>query len=130
MTSMVARSAPAGWTIMAASTPAKAPRSAKSTLPAPPSSAGVPRMRTRPPASPARPARARPAPRPAAAMTLWPQAWPMPGRASYSQHTATTGPSVPASALKAVGNPKAPAATATPSRSSTEVSRSWAKCSS
>ena len=61
---------------------------------------------TRPPASPARAARARPAPRPDAAMMLWPQAWPIPGRASYSHTTATTGPSPsPARASKAVSRP-------------------------
>ena len=54
------RSTSAGWTIIAASTPSKAPRSTMKTLPPPPSSAGVPRMTTRPPTSSARAAAARP----------------------------------------------------------------------
>ena len=89
------RSASAGWTIIAASTPSKAPLRAIRTLPPPPSSAGVPMMRTVPPAASATAAAARPAPRPAVAMMLWPQAWPTPGRASYSHSTATTGPPLP-----------------------------------
>ena len=97
--------APAGCTIIAASTPSKAPRSAMRILPPPPSSAGVPRITTVPPSSSASAAAARPAPSPAVAMMLWPQAWPMPGRASYSQSTAMVGPAVPASARKAVGSP-------------------------
>ena len=44
MASMRGRSAPAGCTIIAASTPSNAPRSAMRTLPPPPSSAGVPRI--------------------------------------------------------------------------------------
>ena len=51
-----------------------------------------------------------PSPRrsPAVAMMLWPQAWPMPGRASYSDRIATVGPpSLPNSAAYAVLRPKA-----------------------
>ena len=94
MTFIIVRSPSAGWTISAASTPSKAPASIIITLPPPPSSAGVPRMTIRPPTSSATAAAASPAPRPAAAMTLWPQAWPMPGRASYSQHDRDGGPGV------------------------------------
>ncbi len=54
------RSAPAGCTIIAASTPSNAPRSAMKTLPPPPSSAGVPRIRRHRPAQVGRPARRRP----------------------------------------------------------------------
>ena len=42
-------------------------------------------------------------------MMLWPQAWPTPGRASYSAQTATTSGPEPISALKAVGRPATPA---------------------
>ena len=38
-------------------------------------------------------------------MMLCPQAWPMPGSASYSQRKATRGPSVPARAANAVSTP-------------------------
>ena len=79
-TSIDSRSAPAGWTIIAASTPSRAPRSPRCTLPPPPSSAGVPRTTTRPPSSSASAAAARPAPSPAVPMMLCPQAWPMPGQ--------------------------------------------------
>ena len=95
------RSAPAGCTIIAASTPSNAPRRASSTLPPPPSSAGVPSTTTRPPSSRGRARRAAsPAPRPAVPMMLCPQAWPMPGRASYSHSTAIVGPPSPASRLE------------------------------
>ena len=85
-------SAPAGWTIIAASTSVEGPARIMNTLPPPPSSAGVPRIDTRPPHSSASAAAARPAPSPAAAMMLCPQAWPMPGSASYSRQTAMSGP--------------------------------------
>ncbi len=106
MMSASVRSAPQGWTIIAASTPSKAPRSPISTLPPPPSSAGVPSTTSRPPASSARAPAASAAPRPAAAMTLCPQPCPMPGRASYSQITATVGPPPePVRFSKAVSRP-------------------------
>ncbi|CAB4825382.1 unannotated protein [freshwater metagenome] len=92
---MFSRSASAGCTIIAASSPSKAPLRAIRTLPPPPSSAGVPMMRTRPPACSATKAAASPAPSPAVAMMLWPQACPTPGRASYSQSTAMAGPDDP-----------------------------------
>ena len=41
-------------------------------------------------------------------MMLWPQAWPMPGSASYSHSTAIVGPSDPARAANAVSSPGAP----------------------
>ena len=44
-------------------------------------------------------------------MMLWPHAWPMPGRASYSSSTAMVGPASPARAAKAVSTPKAPRST-------------------
>ena len=112
---MAIRSPGAGWTIIATSTPSNAPRSAMIALPPPPSSAGVPSTTTRPPSSSARAARARPAPRPALPMMLCPQAWPIPGSASYSHRTATVGPEVPARATKAVSRPKAPRSTSRPS---------------
>ena len=75
----------AGCTIIAACTPANAPRSSSRILPPPLSSAGVPthgdgeaerRRRRAPPRAPRR--------RRVAAIRLWPQAWPMSGSASYS----------------------------------------------
>ena len=67
--------------------------------------------------TPATEAAARPAPRPAAAMMLCPQACPMAGSASYSQQTAMVGPLVPAVARKAVSRPYAPRSTARPADS-------------
>ena len=49
MASIASRSASAGWTISAASTPSSAPAVDQPILPPPPSSAGVPRISTRPP---------------------------------------------------------------------------------
>ena len=43
-----------------------------------------------------------PAATPTSAIRLWPQAWPIPGRASYSQSTATWGLPLPTVARKAV----------------------------
>ena len=99
----VRRSLGQGCTIMAACTPAKAPRSSMSTLPPPPSSAGVPRTRTLSPSSSATEASASPAPTAVAAMMLCPQAWPTSGRASYSAHSATTSSPPPARDSSAVG---------------------------
>ena len=60
-------------------------------------------------------ARAAPAPAPEVAMTLWPQAWPMPGSASYSHRMATVGPSpVSMVARKAVSTPPTPCSTLKP----------------
>ena len=56
------RSTGQGWTIMAAWTPSKAPRSSMRILPPPPSSAGVPRTRTFRPIWSATAARAKPGP--------------------------------------------------------------------
>ena len=56
----VSRSVGQGWTIMAAWTPSKAPRSSIRILPPPPSSAGVPSTRTVSPMSSATAASARP----------------------------------------------------------------------
>ncbi len=47
-------------------------------------------------------------------MRLWPQAWPTPGRASYSARKATRGPPWPAVARKAVGRPQIPLSTWNP----------------
>jgi hypothetical protein len=77
----------------------------RSTLPEYFSSAGVPSTVTRIPNSSAMPASATPAPAAAVAMMLWPQAWPTPGRASYSAQMITSGPAVPARAAKDVSNP-------------------------
>ncbi len=85
-----------GWSIMAASTPSQKPLSAMMTLlPALgpcPSSAGVPTTSTSPARSPIALLAAIPAPTAEAAMRLWPQPCPTPGRASYSARTATLGP--------------------------------------
>src|SRR5438309_797495 len=52
---------------------------------------------------------------PAVAMTLWPQAWPIPGSASYSQRIATVGPSpVSMVARNAVATPATPRSTLKP----------------
>ena len=99
----VSRSDGHGWTIMAAWTPAKAPRSSIRIFPPPPSSAGVPSTRTVRPRSSATAARARPAPTAVAAMMLCPQAWPTSGSASYSAQTATTSSPSPERDSSAVG---------------------------
>ena len=83
---MASRSASAGCTISAASTPSNAPPSMSGTLPPPPSSAGRADHHHPPTELVGEGRRRQPRPRPAAAMTLCPQAWPMPGSASYS-HT-------------------------------------------
>ena len=77
---------------MAASTPSSMPRTARISLAVEFSSAGVVCRTTRPGRAPgrvrAREARARKAPTELAHMTLCPQPWPMPGRASYSARIA------------------------------------------
>ena len=82
------------WIIMAASTSLKTPASMRRTLPAPPSSAGVPMTWMRPGKGSGRSAAASaaPAPTPEVAMTLWPQACPILGSASYSAMMAMVGP--------------------------------------
>ena len=87
---------------MAASTPSRAPRSIMKILPPPPSSAGVPSTTSEPPTSSTTEAAPKAAPSPAAAITLCPQAWPISGRASYSQQMATVGLPEPILATKAV----------------------------
>ncbi len=109
------RSVGQGWIIMAAWTSSKTPSSSMVILPPPPSSAGVPSTRTVRPSSSATPASPMPAPTAEAAMMLWPQAWPTPGRASYSAHTASTIGPEPISAVKAVGMPEVPAGHREPS---------------
>ena len=47
----------------------------------------------------------RPAPRAEVAMMLCPQAWPTPGRASYSAQITTSGPVDPVRATNAVSSP-------------------------
>ena len=118
---------PRPWTIIAASTPSKTPASMSRTLPAPPSSAGVPMTWMRP-ANGSRPsawASAAPAPAPAVAITLWPHAWPIPGSASYSAMIAIVGPGpVPLIvARNAVGNPPTPRSTWAPCFSRNSVSQ-------
>src|SRR6266850_1719857 len=105
------------WIIMAASTPSKTPASISFTLPAPPSSAGVPMTWMRPAnGSVPSAARAAPAPTPAVAMTLWPHAWPMPGSASYSAMMAIVGPAPEPGivARNAVASPPTPRSTRAP----------------
>src|SRR5512132_2407221 len=118
-----------GWTIMAACAPSKAPRWSSRTLPPPPSSAGVPSTVTRRPASSATRARATPAPAAMAAITLWPQAWPTAGRASYSAQTTTCSGPDPARAANAVGRSPTPRSTSSPAPSSSSHSQAQA-CSS
>jgi hypothetical protein len=69
------------WIIIAASTSRNTPASISRTLPAPPSSAGVPITWIRPANGrvPSATASAAPALVPAVAITLWPQAWAMDG---------------------------------------------------
>ena len=101
------RSASAGGPSAAASTPAK-PSAVDQRDLAPAALLGRRADdHTRPPSSSASAAAARPAPSPAAAMTLWPQAWPMPGRASYS-HTPPRGPGRARPGLERRVDPRAP----------------------
>src|SRR5579875_3243759 len=126
----LSRSFGQGWTIMARWASSKAPRSSMSTLPPPPSSAGVPSTSTVTPSSSATSASASAAPTEDAPMMLWPQAWPTSGSASYSAHRATTrGPS-PKRAEKAVSSWQIPRSTAIPDADRTSVSWSTAKRSS
>ncbi len=103
---------------MAASTSLKTPASISRTLPAPPSSAGVPMTWIRPGKGRvlSADAIAAPAPAPAVAITLCPQAWPMFGKASYSAMIAMVGPEASPAivARKAVGSPPTPRSTAAP----------------
>ena len=120
------------WIIMAASTPSKTPASMSFTLPAPPSSAGVPMTWMRPAnGSVPSAASAAPAPTPAVAMTLWPHACPMPGSASYSAMIAIVGPApMPAIvARNAVASPPTPRSTRAPCFSRNSASQPCA-CSS
>src|SRR5829696_7398490 len=119
-----------GWTIMAACAPSKAPRWSSRTLPPPPSSAGVPSTVTLMPASSVIRARASPAPAAMAAITLCPQAWPTPGRASYSAHTTTCSGPDPARAANAVGRSPTPRSTSSPPPSSSSHSHAQARSSS
>ena len=61
--------------------------------------------RKTPPPAPTPVAVPTPAPAAVPPIRLWPQAWPMPGRASYSHSTATRGPPEPTTASNAVGTP-------------------------
>ncbi len=122
------------WIIMAASTSRNTPASISRTLPAPPSSAGVPITWMRPGKGRvvSAAARAAPAPVPAVAITLWPQAWPMSGSASYSAMIAMVGPGPwPAMvARNAVGSPPTPRSTAAPCFARKSASQAEALCSS
>src|SRR3990170_2116767 len=118
------------WIIMAASTSLKTPASMRRTLPAPPSSAGVPMTWMRPGKGSGRSAAASaaPAPTPEVAMTLWPQACPILGSASYSAMMAMVGPGPwpPMVARKAVGSPPTPRSTWAPCASRNAVSQAAA----
>jgi hypothetical protein len=107
----IVRSKP--WIIIAQSTSLKTPALISFTLPPPPSSAGVPITWIRPLGSRSRTAAsAAPAPAPEVAITLWPHACPMPGRASYSHRIAMVGPSpVSMVARNAVSTPPTPFST-------------------
>ncbi len=83
-------------------------------MPPPPSSAGVPMTLTVSPTSSATRAAASPAPTAIAAIMLWPQAWPMPGRLSYSAQIAMCSGPEPARATKAVGRSHTPRFTSKP----------------
>lgn len=61
---------------------------------------------------------------------MWPHAWPMPGRASYSALRMTSLPPEPDSAEKAVSRPKACGTTVWPSSVRSLTKASWALCSS
>src|SRR5437660_62910 len=122
---------------MAACTPAKAPRSRSRILPPPRSSAGVPTTLTVRPTSSATRAAATPAPTAMAAIMLCPQAWPMPGRQSYSAHRARWSGPEPARATNAVGRSQTPRSTVkraassasahqVDARSSSKASSGWA----
>src|SRR5437764_5253888 len=82
------------------------------------------------PRSSARGARASPAPTAEAAMTLCPQAWPVPGRASYSAHTPTTIGPPPAVAISAVGRSQTPLSTSKPPAASDSPTQAAARSSS
>ena len=84
-----------GWNSRAASIPSKRPSSIMMALPLPRSSAGVPRNTISPGSSSAIEASAIAAPTPDAAIVLWPQPWPRPGRASYSARIPIRGPAPP-----------------------------------
>ena len=110
------RSSGHGWTIIAAWTSSKAPALEHDHLAA---AALLGRRPEHPDGEPelvGHAGQARPAPTAAAAMMLWPQAWPTPGSASYSAQTATTSGPEPASAPKAVGMPQTPAVDREPAR--------------
>lgn len=120
----------AACTIIAAATSSKIPASIRSTLPPMSSSAGVPISFTVTPSSSATAARPSAAPTDAAPFTLCPQAWPMPGRASYSAQNAMTRSPVPYVASTAVGRPPAPRVTSKPASSMRSAIRAAARCSS
>ncbi len=116
---------------MAAWVPSKSPCRRRSIFPPPLSSAGVPRSRTVIPSSAATGASPVKAASALAAMMLWPQACPIPGRASYSAQRVTTSSPVPISARTAVGkspNPwviRAPATFRSSSASHADALISW-----
>src|SRR5579883_981239 len=115
----------------AASIPSNTPALIISILPPPPSSAGVPSRTTSPPAAPATEAAATNAPAAPAAMRLWPQAWPTPGRASYSARIATRAPPpAPARDRSAVGMPATPRSTEWPRADTNSPIHALARCSS
>src|SRR5215831_18893308 len=119
----------AGCAIIAACTPAKAPRSRSMILPPPLSSAGVPKTLTVRPTWSATRAAARPAPTASAAITLWPHACPISGSASYSAQMATCRGPEPARATNAVGRSQTPRSTRKPPASRTSAIQPTA-CSS
>src|SRR5207244_3627636 len=92
-----------------------------------PASAGVPITWMRPANGtvPSATASAAPAPAPAVAITLWPQAWPIDGSASYSAMIAMVGPEPEPSivARNAVGRPPTPRSTRAPCFSRNSVSQ-------
>src|SRR5215472_16043649 len=112
--------------------PSKAPRSSSRILPLalPTSSAGVPITVTVRPTSSATLAAATAAPTAEAAMILWPQAWPISGRQSYSaQMPMFRGPD-PARARNAVGKLQTPFSTEKPASVSDSHSQDEAFSSS
>ena len=118
LTRGVRSSSGAGCTIIAAFTPANAPRSSKKTLPPPPSSAGVPITLTHKSRSSTSGASASAAPTAVAAMMLCPHVWPMPGSASYSAQIARWSEPVPIRHENAVGRSQIPASTDSPASES------------
>ena len=121
-----------GCSMKAASTSSKTPASASRILPPPPSSAGVPTTRIVPGKRTPLLAMASPAPSALVAMTLWPQAWPMPGqRVVLGQDRDSRAGLAAAEARPGTpsGGRPAPRSTVKPPCSNSSARRALARCS-